>query len=389
MTHDLSTADQRQLEVWAFGRQASDDPARAEAAQRDLARRAEITRAEATVAAAQASADTSADVGGAEKGGDLDGADVIGGDAGSGEAGGDAAHPESSATAPEHANHRRMLVTGIAGLIAATLGLGAVGTALSVPDPDPLALFERQQTPEDRDWETRLTQAYVVAITQGPRVVDVADGVIAVAFRSAAVADGRSTEYDPYCLFMSEQSDDGTPISVGGACVLPAQFAVEGISVPLRESASGAGLDSVRWGPTGTPVFDSGTAYGEIGGVTSALDWMVFPSFAVSGADAVAMVNDPERLLLGPTLVPMSLDDEAAAAIITSVYLLRGKSADAGPVLCAHATVPVVGDTTSCAPLSAVRRQGLEFTVTTTDREWVVRIGADGPNRSDTVRAAN
>jgi hypothetical protein len=40
-----------------------------------------------------------------------------------------------------------------------------------------------------------------------------------------------------------------------------------------------------------------------------------------------------------------------------------------------------------CAPLSAVRRQGLEFTVIVQERAWVVSIGADGAEPLFRVRA--
>lgn len=370
---DLTAVEARQLEVWAYGRQGADvDSELTDAAVRELARRADAARAETAAAAERAAAGVVATPAAA-----------------SGLSPASEARPDPVQCETQRARRRRMLATGLAGLLVAVLGFGGLITALSVPDPDPLAVFETPETQADRDWQARLTQDYVIAITQGPRVVDVGDGIVAVVFRSAAVADGRSTEYDPYCLFTSGQSDDGTSISLGGACLLPERFATDGIVVPFRESASGAGLDAVRWGPVGAPVLESGEPYTGLGGVTSALDWMVFPSYIVSVADAVSIVDDPDRLLLGPTLIPMSTDETDAADIITSAYLLRGETDEAGPVLCAHAAVRIVGDTTSCAPLSAVRRQGLAFTVTTTDRVWVVTIGADGPGRRDIVRAAD
>jgi hypothetical protein len=72
---------------------------------------------------------------------------------------------------------------------------------------------------------------------------------------------------------------------------------------------------------------------------------------------------------------------------VTSTYLLRGESTATSAVFCAHAAVSDSEATTMCAPLSAVRRQGLEFTVIVQERAWVVSIGADGAEPLFRVRA--
>lgn len=365
---DLSTVDTRRLEEWAFGRQGADaDPLRAEAAGRELARRAQAARAaradEATArATTRGEADALADD-------DLD-----------------PEHPASSERPPPPTHRHRMLLTGIAGLAAAALGLAAIPVALSQPDPDPLAIFEGDRTREDRDWETRLTQNSVTAVTLGPRSIEVADGLTVIAFRAAAVVDGRSTEYDPYCLFTAEGAS-GSPSAFGGSCTVPERFASEGIVLPIAPSASGEGFDTVIWGPTGAPRLETGRELDGIGAGESVLDWMAFPVLASGGGDPLALVSEPDRLVLGPSVLPVYSPDDDSRAITTSIFLLDGESVETGPVFCVQASFAVDDTTTTCALLSAVRRDGLAFSVIGEGREWEVRIDADGPTRRDSVRA--
>lgn len=120
--------------------------------------------------------------------------------------------------------------------------------------------------------EARLTQDFIIAVTAGPRVIDVGDGLVGVAVRSAAVADGRSTAFDPYCLFTSEKAASGAPLSLSGACLTPDRFATEGNVLPVRPSAGGTGFDTVVWGSTGAPVLERERKLESIGGITSVLD---------------------------------------------------------------------------------------------------------------------
>ncbi|WP_439565355.1 hypothetical protein [Microcella sp.] len=385
MSDDLSTASERQLEVWAFGRQGVvTDRELAEAALREIARRAEAARAEA--ARAEAARTDAAGAEAPRHGAALTGA--RGSDA-SGDAGGregESEHPEPSAS--DRQQHR-MRLTGLVGVVAAVLGLGAVGVALTTPDPDPLAIFERAETATDQEWTARLAQGFSDAITLGPRTIDLGDGIIGVAFRTAAVADGRSTEYDPYCLVTTDTSNASGATPYGGACTLPERFATDGLTLPVRPSTTGSGFDTALWGPIGAPRLEVDRDLARIGTLMSVIDWMVYPSFPEPGVDPLAFVDDPDRLLLGPTPLPLARSEASTLDIATSAYLLRGETDDAGPVLCAHTAVPDEGETTTCASLSTVQRQGLDYTITADGRSWIVSIGADGPQRTDTLRPAD
>lgn len=377
---DMSSTDERQLEIWAFGRQGVvTDRELAEAALLELARRAEVARAEAVRAeAARLEAARTVEAQGEAARAERARADDET----------ESEHPESPAAIAAESHRRRMRATGLAGVIAAVLGLGVVSTSLAAPDPDPLAIFERPASEVDAAWEARLTQDYIIAVTAGPRVIDIGEGLVAVAFRSAAVADGRSTAFDPYCLFTSESTESGAPLSLSGACLTPDRFATEGIVLPVSPSAASTGFDTVVWGPTGAPVLERDRELESIGGITSVLDWMVYPSFG-EGEDAFAGIDDPDRVLMGPALVPFVDPEALELGIAATVYLLEGPSADAGPVLCAAAGTTGERASTACSPLEAVRRGGLAFTIIADDDEWVVTIGADGPDRLDTVRRAD
>lgn len=374
-TADLSTAGERQLEIWAFGRQGVvTDRELAEAALLELARRAEVARAEAARLEVARTVEAQGEAARAERARADDETE--------------SEHPESPAAIAAESHRRRMRATGLAGVIAAVLGLGVVSTSLAAPDPDPLAIFERPASEADAAWEARLTQDYIIAVTAGPRVIDIGEGLVAVAFRSAAVADGRSTAFDPYCLFTSESTESGAPLSLSGACLTPDRFATEGIVLPVSPSAASTGFDTVVWGPTGAPVLERDRELESIGGITSVLDWMVYPSFG-EGEDAFAGIDDPDRVLMGPALLPFADREAVELGITATVYVLEGETATAGPVLCAAAAAPGERASTACAPLEAVRRGGLAFTIIADDRDWVVTIGADGLDRADTVRRAD
>lgn len=392
MANPIADADDTQLEVWAFGRQGRvTDRELAEAALRELIRRgeerAEAERAEAELAAAAELARASLAPERATPDHDGDSATDP-----------DESPDDDAASAVVAERHdRRMRTTGLAGLAAAALALLAVAPLLT-PSPtagDPLAVFERPATEADDAWVTTLTRDSVSGITLGPRAVDLGDGLTAVAFRAAATVDGRSTAYDPYCLWVSERGSSTAPGSLSGTCTLPERFAVEGVSVPLRPSAGGTGLDIVSWGPTGSPILAENQPLPSYGGVRSVLDWLVFPSVGDS-TDPLAIVGDPERLLMGPSIVGLNAAQGVAGLDLTTwAYLREGQSADA-PVLCVvslvtdptvDATVPL--ETGTCAPLEAVQRQGLRYTLTSAGVEWEVLIGPDGEGRTDRVQPAS
>lgn len=380
MSDDLSTATPQQLEVWAFGRQGVvTDRELAEAALRELARRAEIAR-RAEPARAAASADNDREPSPSDRSAHQIETEL--------------ADDDATSTALRR-HRRRMRTTGLAGLTAAAIALTPLVGTLAQSSSGPLAVFGRTETATDREWQERLSRDFVVATTQGPRVFELDDGVTAVAFRSAAVADGRSTEYDPYCLVVSTAPSEATDPAFSGTCLLPEQFAAEGISFPVRPSITGTGLDTVVWEPTGAPRLDRNAPLESLGGIRSILDWMVFPS-VIGFSDPLEFVEEPDRLLLGPTIVPLNADGEAATispTVFLSAYVLSGQAGDAGPVLCANAYVASTGtsidETTTCASLSIVRRQGLSFTVTADGRDWEVQLGADGRDRNDRLVAAD
>lgn len=305
--------------------------------------------------------------------------------------------------APAH-TRRRTLITRTAALTVTALVVGATALALSAPgaDPDPLAIFDRGETESDQGWAELLTQDYVATITLGPRTVDLGNDRVAIAFRSAAVADGRSTEYDPYCLVTSDTSGS----ALGGQCVTPERFASEGIVLPIAPSASGDGFDTAIWGPTGLPQLETDRSLEPLTAASTVLDSMAFSSVIEVGVDPLAIVSKPDWLLMGPVQVPTyyesnsesnpellsDLSNNAGTTppnIVTSTYLLRGESTATSAVFCAHAAVSGGEATTMCVPLSAVRRQGFEFTVIVDAREWSVSIAADGPARRNTLRLAD
>lgn len=368
MTDDFSTADTRQLEVWAFGRQSVDtDRERADAALGELARRAAVAREAVELQARAESASTDADSTGE--------------------------HSDKERTTGERRLPRRIFVTGIATVAAAALALGASVVVLSQPNPDPFAVFDRAETDDDRLWAQRLVGVGLPdEYLDGPRAFELGDGFIAIASRVSTVPDGRSTEWDSLCLAVSSSSFDVDRGSLSLSCTYPERFARDGLTFAERPAQPGTGYDTVIWGPTGGPRLERNVPLEGLVGSMSVLDFMAFPSFFDLGVDPLSIINEPDRLLMGPAIVPLDVGDVGDAEtpeIETFTYLLQGKTAASGSVMCAVAVVPGARETTACAPLSTVRRQGLEFTVVADAREWVVGIGADGPERRDTLRPAD
>lgn len=371
MSSEFDGVDDAQLEQLAFGRQGRVyDRELAEAALRELARRADARPSPPG------------------RGGPLP----------------DAAHPSDPGTSipagslplepdPTENHRRRMRVTGIVAATTAALALVGIAPLITAAPStgDPLAIFERPASAADAAWATQLTRDYVSGITLGPRTIDLGDGLTAVVFRSAATVDGRSTAFDPFCLWVSEGGSATAPRALSGTCTLPERFAEEGLRIDLRASASGGGLDVVTWGPTGALQLDRNQPASSLSGVRSVLDWLVFPSYL--DGDPLAIVDDPERLLMGPSVVPLyGPEGPNSLDLQTWAYVQEGQSVD-DPVLCVVSLVtdPTADqlaplETRTCAPLDAVRRQGLAHTVTSAGTDWEVVIGADGDGRSDRVR---
>lgn len=370
MSSEFDAVDDAQLEQLAFGRQGRVyDRELAEAALRELARRGAARGPAASPGSASADPDAVVDPAAAD-----DNADTVAADR----------------------HRRRIRATGIAAVTAAALALVGIAPLISAAPlaGDPFAIFERPATADDEAWGAQLTRDQVTGITLGPRTADLGDGLTAVVFRSAATVDGRSTAFDPYCLFVAESRDDGELAALSGTCALPERFATEGLRLDLRPSAQGGGLDVVTWGPTGGPRLNQYQSPAALSGVRSVLDWLVFPSGAES--DLLAIVDEPDQLLMGPSNVPL-LAAEGVAALDsqTWAYLREGQSGD-GPVLCVVTLVidPTADqlaplETRTCAPLATVTRQGLAQTVTSAGRDWEIVIGPDGEGRSDRVRPAD
>ncbi len=372
MANAFDDVDDAQLEVWAFGREGRvTDRELAESALGELIRRGEeraaaaaaAHRAEQTGAAARA-------VPASTDHGINDGA-------------------TTATTADRHA--RRMRATGRTGLALAALTLLGVSALPVAPGGggDPLTVFERPATAEDNAWVAQLTRDYVSGVTLGPRSVNLGDGVTAVAFRAAATVDGRSTAYDPYCLWLRDGGSSTAPGSLSGTCTLPERFATEGIAFALRPSSGGQGLDVVAWGPTGGPRLLQNQPVPTIGGIRSVLDWLVFSSVGTT-INPLAVVGDRDGLLMGPSVIPLNAEGPAPA-VTTWAYLRQGESDD--PVLCIVSVVDepgggVIGptQTRSCAPLAAVRRSGISHIVRVEGGDWSVLVGPDGDGRSDRLR---
>jgi hypothetical protein len=369
MSNEFDAVDDAQLEQLAFGRQGRVyDRELAEAALRELARRGAARSRAPSPGSASADPDAAVDAAPAD-----DSADTVAADR----------------------HRRRMRATGIAAVTAAALALVGIAPLITAAPStgDPLAIFDRPTSAADAVWAAQLTGDYVSGITLGPRTVDLGDGLTAVVFRSAATVDGRSTAFDPFCLWVSEGGSSTAPGALSGTCTLPERFAVEGLRLDLRPSPQGGGLDAVTWGPAGGPQLNQYQSPAALSGVRSVLDWLIFPSGAES--DPLAIVDEPDRLLMGPSIVPLfAADGVASLDSQTWAYLREGQSGD-GPVLCVVTLVtdPTADqlaplETRTCAPLATVRRQGLAQTVTSAGKDWEILIGPDGEGRADRARPA-
>lgn len=368
MTDPLSTADERQLWEWAFGREGVvTDRELAEAALRELARRAEAARA------AQAEAER------------IEAERVEAARRAAEQSGGDAADSEHPALTDDERRHRRrMLATGWAGIAAAALALVGGIAVLGQPDPDPLALFDRPATERDVLWAERLPANGLAGVTLGPRVVDLENGMIAIAFRAAAVADGTSTEWDPYCLIISDPERPDDLWTVGGTCVSPEQFARQGLIAPLSASDPDGtiGPDSVRWGPIGLPRLEQDVSvdFADLAG-TSVIDRMVY----TDPEPDTSIVDDPSRLLLGPTTLLGGETADSSGYVLASTYLLRSETEGGEPTFCVRVGADDGTSSTACALLSAVRQAGIDVPISAGGNTWNIRIDPDGPNRQDTL----
>jgi len=355
MDGGLAQLSDRDLAQLAYARASTaEDHARAVAAGEELARRAAAVHAEHR-AAEQRSRD--------EQTGQAAGLETE--------------HPEPS---PEDAHHRRMRSVGLTGVLVAALSLPTIAWALSLPNPDPLSIFERPATEEEIAATERLTQMVSSTITLGPRLVDVGEGEIGLVFRASTVPDGRSTSWDVYCLYTIDAPRDGvTSWGGGGRCVVPSVFDAEGISMPLEVPTGDAGLDVLVWGPRGEPRVERDQPIDLTSSdVGSVLDWLTFSvTGGVPDDDPFRGVDEPERLLMGPGALYLS-EEMVAAGLVIAPYLLADESAENEPELCLHARVGVDVVARECAPLSTAEREGIALSASLDGHEWSVRFEADG-----------
>ncbi len=375
MTDPLSTADERQLWEWAFGREGVvTDRELAEAALRELSRRGELKQAEA--ARLEAEQSDEAERASAEQ------AEAARAAEGSGD--GETAREHPPLTEDERRHRRRMLATGWAGVAAAALALLVGLPVLAQPDPDPLAVFERPATERDVEWEARLVSSGIAAVTLGPRVVELEGGLLAVAFRAAAVGDGTSTEWDPYCVVLSDpEATTELAWALGGNCVSPEQFARRGLVAPLFPSEEVSGLDAVVWGLIGPPRLERGVDYEQAAFIgESAIDRLVYPDSDTS------IVDDPSRLLAGPSAI-LGGNSADGGYVLASIHLLSSDDPDAEPTFCVHVAANDSTSSTACTALSAVRATGIDVPVSAGGNTWNVIIAPDGPDRQDILEFAN
>lgn len=279
-----------------------------------------------------------------------------------------------------------MLATGRTGVAAAAIAALVGVTLLMQPNPDPLAIFDRPPTQLDAEWRAELERVGVAStVSLGPRVLELSDDRVAIVFRSAARADGVSTEWDPFCLLLPEGEPGTDAMMWTGACVFPDEFEQSGIALPFRGSDGSRGAETAVWGPEGPPRIERNrpvdAAVLDFGGV---LDWMLYPSFGADGESLVAIVNEPERLLLGPS--NLHIATEASTDLTTHLYLIEGLTEAAGPQLCLHVAPPGADSTTNCEELATVRQFGWGIVLTIGDEDWMLEITPDASSHSLSLR---
>lgn len=362
MKHDLSEADDQELERLAYSRaDTAERIALAVAAGQELARRADV------VAAARVSAERAASVVSLPE----------------------HSERESAPDDAEESKRRRMRAVGVAGLISVLLAIPTVGWAITLPDPDPLTIFDEAESEEDREWEERLSQGWTSNITQGPRVTPLGNDRFGIVYRASSVPDGRSTEWDLYCIAVVELSDGSGGWGGGGSCVLPSVFDETGIVAGLDSAGgttSGSGL--FAWGPVGRPRLDNDQSFRGVEQTPSVLDVIAFGAYGgLALADPFDGLDEPDRLLMGPTAVYVSQEAEDSGADF-SAYLVESADPGGEPEYCLRARHPDVESVTSCAALSRVEQSGLTMQFRTPESLWTVGLNADGSINSGVLPLA-
>ncbi len=365
---ELSAVDDAQLTRWAYGRaDSASDRQLAEAALVEIARRADAAREAA--AAAEAARLAAIEAAAAADTVDADDADA------------------------HHRHRRRMLATGLSGVVAAAFALGAGVVVLAQPDPDPMAIFDEADPEAAREWAARISTNVPGTITAGPRAFELGDRYVAVVTRISTVPDGQSTAWDSYCLTVSEGGTVNGAWALSTSCTYPERFERDGIAFPQRSSPEGGGLDVVTWSATAGPRLErnvplDSNAFQR----TSVLDWMAYPSPLDPDFSLDSLLDEPTDLLMGPAYVALYADDPEAffdSDLTTTAHLAAGATPKSEPRLCVQVTGPEGSAASTCGQLGDARRNGLEVPVTINGRTWIVTIDPDGPTRSDSIRLAD
>ncbi len=368
MSEHLSGVDDAQLERWAYGRATTPaEQERSGLASAELQRRAALEReraerAEAERASAEAHSRAIAN-------GEVD--DTA------------SEHPDPWADS-EHRHRRRMLATGISGLVAAALALVGGIVVLNQPNLDPLAIFERQETEADREWAQILALDPETTFTAGPRVFRDDDGIIGLVARVSTVPDGRSTAWDAYCLYVGRELGDGS-LSITNECTYPEQFAASGLSVIERGSSNGDGYDTAIWGPIGDPRVEKNMALDDTIPAPSVLDLLANPLNGFEEElDALSIVDEPDRLLMGPRLANQSALI-AGEPLVVQLYLLEGltETPEPEPELCMHVSHGRPTPVTVCSPLRNAQSSGLLLQTVIADEIWTVIVDVTGTVRAE------
>lgn len=352
MNHDLSEADDRELERLAYSRpETPERKALVDAAGHELARRAEARAAERESA--------TLDTGAVKLPEQLDG---------------DRAPDDA-----EDGRSRRIRAVGVAGVIVALLSIPTLIWALTLPDPDPLATFDEPESQEDREWAELLSQGYASNITQGPRVTPLGNDRFGIVYRASTVPDGRSTEWDLYCILIADRPEGSVGWGGGGDCVLPSVFEEAGVVAGLDGPVGTTyGSDLFAWGPVGRPRLDDDQSLRSNRRLPSVLDVIAFGAYGgTEVSDPFEGLDEPDRLLMGPSAVYVSREAEGSGPDFLA-YLIGGTDPDAEPKYCLQARHPDVDSTTSCANLSLVERNGITVQLRTPDSIWTVVVNIDG-----------
>lgn len=353
VTEDLSTVDDAQLARWAYGR-ASDreEHDRAQLAAAELARRA----------ASQTEPEDAHPTAG------LDGE----------------VPPNPFVAVTDHRHERRMRAIGIVGVMAALLGIGPIAIELTRITQDPLTIFDRAETSLDREWIQTLAIDPQNTFTAGPRVFHHEDGRIGIVARVSTVPEGRSTDWDAYCLYLGREADDGSS-GFTTACTYPRRFDTDGLVIFDRGSFDGEGFDAAVWGPVGPPRVDDAQQLDSARPARTVIDILANPFDRFSAdRDSIAIVGDLETLLMGPVRTaanPSIAGDELAVHL----YMLEGDAVPVEPEVCLHVTHPAAESVAvTCNPVSVVLagELGLFVDIRVNGVMWIVSIDGTGVVRA-------